>query len=72
MREVIYEVRPVDGLWEVRIAGGDGQIELALSSDAAIRRARSLVQDGGGGRVLLLDEGGRVAREYIEGAASSS
>lgn len=67
MASATYEVRPVGDDWEIRMAG-DSVHELAGSREAAIARARQLVDAFGGGRVIVRRETGEVDREYVQGA----
>jgi hypothetical protein len=68
-----YEIRPVDGIWEIRLAG-DSQTEYAPTRELAVTRARTLVRQHGGGRVVLRDAAGTVQQEFVheEGAPPRS
>lgn len=67
MASATYEVKPVGNDWEIRMAG-DSVHEVASSREAAITRARQLVNSFGGGRVIVRRASGEVEREYVQEA----
>ncbi len=67
MATAIYEVKKVGTEWEIRMAD-DSIHEVASSREAAIARARQLVNSFGGGRVIVRGPGGEVEREYVQEA----
>ena len=67
MTSATYEVMPVGDEWEIRMAE-DSIHEVAPTRDAAIARARQLVNSFGGGRVIVRGETGEIEREYVQEA----
>lgn len=64
MTSAVYEVAPLDGVWQIRLAG-DSQSELAATRDQAIKRARELVGRYDTGRVVVRDASGAVDQEIV-------
>ena len=67
MATAIYEVKPLGDGWEIRMAG-DSVRELATTREAAVARARQLVDGFGSGRVIVRGASGEVEGEYVQEA----